>query len=314
MNPPSPCTHQVELAEPCRIDRYIAEIIGACTRSQLKTRLLHLTVNRKPAKLGQLVKSGDVLSYELAAPEELSLVPEAMELDILYEDDDVIVINKPTGLVVHPAAGNHTGTLVHGILYHTKELAEADFDDAARPGIVHRLDKETSGVMIVAKDERCHAYLAAQFAARSTDKRYLALAWGAVPSNPFSVKGCIRRDPRQRQRFAWHESEGKAAHTDFSIRAHNGKFQLLEAHLHTGRTHQIRVHLNHAHVPIIGDTVYGVFPKGVTAARCMLHAWKLSIKLPSDQEMHHFTAVPPQDFAACAASLSLAIPGNREQA
>jgi len=282
-----------------RADRYISENLGLRSRSQLKLRLLELTVNEKSSKLSTILEAGDRLVVVLQSPLVNNLEPQAMDLNILYEDDQVIVINKPSGLVVHPAAGHHDETLVNGLLHYVHDLGDEDFSDEMRPGIVHRLDKETSGVMIIAKNPEAQAFLSTQFQERKTKKIYLALTSGKIPAQIFSVKGFIRRDPIDRKRFAWHESIGKPAHTDFQVLASSGPIHLILATLHTGRTHQIRVHLKHMGLPIVGDTVYGKSLKNVQVARCMLHARLLGITLPGLKGWQEFKAEFPADFIAC---------------
>jgi 23S rRNA pseudouridine1911/1915/1917 synthase len=289
-----------------RLDRYLAEVAGLVSRSQLKQRMAALTVNGKPAKLSRLVESGDRIRVELAPLPETNLEAEDLDLDILFENDDVVVINKPAGLVVHPAAGNQTGTLVHGLLHHFGELKEQDFEDEARPGIVHRLDKDTSGVMIVAKHPAAHEWLAAQFQARTTKKTYLAIASGASRAATRHVEGFIRRDPANRQRFMHHASEGKAASTDFDLLASGGQCCLYRVRPLTGRTHQIRVHARHLGQALLGDPIYGKPDKRFPGLRLMLHAWRLEICLPGEGEPRRFEAPVPPDFLATARALGLA--------
>jgi 23S rRNA pseudouridine1911/1915/1917 synthase len=295
----------VEPGVSLRLDRYIAEVWQLCSRSQLPSRALSIVVNGVVRKASYIVAPADEIVVTLQAVSIPDLRPEPLALAILYEDADVLVVNKPSGLVVHPAAGNWSGTLVHGLLHHIQELATTSFNDNTRPGIVHRLDKETSGVLIVAKHPRGHDFLARQFANRQTIKTYLALAGGQPASLTFRVEGCLRRDPRHRQKFAWHETLGKAARTDFVITASNDRRHLVQAQPYTGRTHQIRVHLQHAGLPILGDTVYGQALANGGIDRCMLHAWKLTIQLPSGSGACQFIAPPPADFRQTCATLGL---------
>jgi 23S rRNA pseudouridine1911/1915/1917 synthase len=284
------------LQEPLRADRYIAEVWALLGRSQLKQRLVQLRVNGKNVKISHLLGSGDILDLELKPQAELELSPQAMDLELLFENDDVLVLDKAPGIVVHPAAGNPDGTLVNGLLHYIQGLDDAGFDDEMRPGIVHRLDKETSGVMIVAKNPRAHEFLARQFQDRSTQKVYLAISVGHLPAATFEVRGFLRRDPQHRQKYAWHQSEGKAAATDFRVLSSRGDRHLILAQPFTGRTHQIRVHLAHRGLPIIGDFTYGKAVKGFLADRCMLHAWRLTIVLPGETQAQTFEAPLPKDF------------------
>lgn len=293
-----------------RLDRYVSETWGLLGRSQLKARLLVARLNGKQVKLSCPVQEGDQLEIELEGLQSQDLVPEDLNLDILFENSDVIVLNKQAGLVVHPAAGNYEGTLVHGLLFHARDLADQGFEDEARPGIVHRLDKETSGVMIVAKNPAAHAFLSAQFQDRTTSKEYLAIAWGQAREMEFTVDGFLHRDPRNRQRYVHDPAEGKAAHTDFRVLCSASSYHLLKAWPKTGRTHQIRVHASYRGLPLIGDSVYGNRRTEALAPRCMLHAARLSIVLPGQTEQASFEAPLPQDFLQAMQKAGLRLEGK----
>ena len=294
-----------------RLDRYLAEAAAIVSRSQLKARLVSVAVNGQEAKLSRLVEPGDRIRLELAAIPPMDLRAEAMHLDILFEDANVLVVNKPAGLVVHPAAGNHTGTLVHGLLHHFGELKDQDFEDESRPGIVHRLDKDTSGVMIIAKHPAAHEWLSAQFQARTTKKTYLAIAAGRIAWTTMHLEGFIRRDPANRQRFMHDTAQGKAASTDFELLASGRDFSLLRVKPLTGRTHQIRVHARHLGHALLADPIYGKSDKRFTDLRLMLHAFRLEICLPGESAARTFQAPVARDMREVAISLGFGEALNR---
>jgi len=244
-------------------------------------------VEGKPAKKRTLVRQGDEIYIGYAPEPELELRAEAMALDILYEDDHLLVINKPAGLVVHPGAGNWSGTLVNGLLYHCERLP----GDSIRPGLVHRLDKDTSGVLVVAKNSFAMTQLMQQFQLRSVKKSYLALVRGVVGSEGSDKP--IGRDPRNRQRMAA-LSEGKAASTRWQMLAASAGLTLLRVELLTGRTHQIRVHLQDAGHPIIGDPLYGGDQSQLK--RQWLHAWQITINHPIDHRELCFKTTVPEEL------------------
>jgi 23S rRNA pseudouridine1911/1915/1917 synthase len=301
-----------------RLDVFITEHLRLFPRSQLKQRLVSLRLNGRPAKPAKKVQNGDRIDIEYGDPPPPDLEAETMPLDILYEDDDVVVVNKPRGLVVHPGAGHHGHTLANGLLAHCAGLKRAFAGQPLRPGIVHRLDKETSGVIIAAKHPRALEYLARQFRLRRARKLYLALVAGKPGERSGSIATYIARDRAHRQRFialagedgraalirrdeyghAPQESSrpprGKPALTEYRVLREYGDCSLVALKPRTGRTHQLRVHMKHAGCPILGDTVYA---RGRTAAGpLMLHAYKLKIRLPGDGRVRVFTAPPPRDF------------------
>ncbi len=245
---------------------------------------LVLVSGELPKKRDKL-KEGDEVEIKFPLPEFPDLTPEAIPLSILFEDPHLIVINKPAGLVVHPGAGNWRGTLVNALLYHCLTLPK----DNLRPGIVHRLDKDTSGVMVAAKTEQAHIKLVESFAKREVQKEYLAI----VKGNPGSrqINAPIARDPRHRQRMAIVE-EGKEAETRIETLQTEKGYSLVRAHPRTGRTHQIRVHLKHVGTPIVGDAIYGKEP----APRQLLHAHRLSFPHPITRLQITFEAPLPEDL------------------
>lgn len=257
------------------------------------------------------VKTGDVIALSIPDVEEALPLPEAMDLDIVFEDGDVVVVNKQAGLVVHPGAGNPQGTLINGLLHHCGSSLSG-IGGVARPGIVHRLDKGTSGLMVVAKNDQAHQFLSNQFTDRSIKRTYFALCWG-IPNPPEGqIKGNIGRDPRHRQRMKVLGYGGKEAITNYFTHEKVGLYAgLIECNLETGRTHQIRVHMTHKGCSLIGDPLYGRTPRGVDTEtkeavtthcnegqRPMLHAGRLSFIHPKTSEVMTFEADLPPDFEA----------------
>jgi 23S rRNA pseudouridine1911/1915/1917 synthase len=291
-----------------RVDRFLAERLELFSRSQGKQRIVSIAVNGRPAKPSRRLALGDrvALTYRPPAPSEL--LPEEIPLDVLYEDRSVIVLDKPQGLVVHPACGHQSGTLVNALLWHFDGL-RASFGGAdPRPGIVHRLDKDTSGVMIAAKDAAAHDWLAAQFKERRVSKLYLAIVHGAPRLDEGRVETRITRDPRSRKRFAVSEAQGKQAVTRYRVLRKVGDFAVVLFRPRTGRTHQIRVHARHLGCPIVGDPVYGRRTPGEWTL--MLHAFRLRLVLPGEAEPRTFTAPVPDRFRAFLRSLTPRTPGT----
>ncbi len=292
-----------------RADRYIAERLKILTRSQLKARNAVILVNGKAGKLSHVLKTGDRLeiSFDDVAPTWLE--PEDIPLSILYEDENAIVIDKPQGLVVHPAAGNPTGTLVNALLHHVgKGFLGAGESSGVRPGIVHRLDKDTSGVIVAAKSPEAQEFLSSQFRERQTTKAYLAIVKGAPEETRGTVKTWLTRDPRQRKRFAVSAGHGKYAVTGYRVIRRYGDYSLMLLHPKTGRTHQLRVHLQWLGCPILGDPIYSKPDRLFPGATLMLHAYRLRITLPGHAERSTFTAPLPSRFEAILAELEASFP------
>jgi 23S rRNA pseudouridine1911/1915/1917 synthase len=264
-----------------RLDRYIAEYLRLLSRSQIKAKKLRAAVNGKAVKVSRPVKPGDFLELFWPDPEPEALLPEDIPLDIIYEDSRVVVVNKPQGMVVHPGAGNRSGTLANALL--ARRLMRGGGQAPVlneRTGIVHRLDKDTSGVIIAAYDDEALAFLSAQFAERRTKKVYAAIVRGAPPEARGKADMRIVRDSRDRKRFTVSEDRGRSALTQYKVVRRLGDYSLLHLIPRTGRTHQIRVHLKHLGCPILGDPVYGRRDPGFPAATLMLHAKALSILVP----------------------------------
>ena len=290
-----------------RLDSFLAAAHPAISRSRWKQLIEagHVALNGTPIrKPNTALASGDTLACTLPAPEPVGLAPADIPLDILHEDADLIVLNKPAGLVVHPAPGHAADTLVNALLHHCGDLQ--GIGGELRPGIVHRLDKDTSGVLVVAKNEPAHAALVAQFAAHTVQKEYLALAWGVPAKKCGTVEFPVGRHPVHRQKMAVTE-KGRAAITHYEVLAAGPLASLLRVRIETGRTHQIRVHLARLGHPVVGDTVYGRarhgLPPGLDLSRQMLHAHALKIVHPRTGAPLAFTAPPPADFLAAQAIL-----------
>jgi 23S rRNA pseudouridine1911/1915/1917 synthase len=235
---------------------------------------------------------------------KVDLCPQMIALDVLFEDDDLLVLNKPAGLVVHPGAGHHDGTLVNALLYHCQGLSSIGGEE--RPGIVHRLDKETSGCMVVAKTDEAHRGLSAEFAARDVDKIYLALVSGTLKKTSGSIEEKIGRHPVHRQRMSVNSRRGREAKTDYRVVAAGNGVSMIECRLHSGRTHQIRVHLHHIGHPVLGDKIYGVKAAG-KHHRQMLHAWKLGFRHPRSGESMAFEAPLPADFVETMSNTDITV-------
>lgn len=250
--------------------------------------------NEKTAAKNMLIHAGDSIEVSLPPPAELALVPQDIPLDIIYQDRDIAVINKPQGMVVHPAHGNPDGTLVNAILFHIKDLS--GINGELRPGIVHRLDKNTSGLIIIAKNDAAHRGLAEQFKSRTCEKKYLALAEGVFKEKQYHVENLLARDVKDRKKMAVAAGNGRFASTDFTVLEQFKDAMLVECHIHTGRTHQIRVHLAYLGHPCLGDTVYGHAKNRCQLAGQALHAYSLKINHPITGQPMEFTAPLPQYF------------------
>ena len=286
-----------------RLDRYIAETLGLLSRSQIKARELNAAVNGKTVKLSRVVKNGDRIELCWKEAEPVNLIPEDIPLDIIYEDERAVVINKPQGMVVHPGAGNRRGTIANALYYrklnHVNEYGNnAPYTvEGLRPGIVHRLDKDTSGVMIAAWDDEALAFLAAQFKSRKTKKIYIAITNGIPAEKKGRVEGCIARDPKDRKRFTTAE-HGRPALTGYSVIKTWRNYSLMLLRPKTGRTHQIRVHLRCLGCPIVGDPLYGSADALFPQATLMLHARSLAITLPGGTAEQRFKAPLPERFVS----------------
>jgi 23S rRNA pseudouridine1911/1915/1917 synthase len=281
-----------------RLDRYIAESLKLLSRSQIKARRLSARINGRPVRISRTVRGGDILELSWEEGESWDLVPEDIPLDIMYEDERVIVINKAQGMVVHPGAGNGHGTLVNALLFYGAAIKGAWHPEkkSLRPGIVHRLDKDTSGVLIAAWDEDALAFLSEQFKKRLARKSYAAIVRGTPGERRGSIETLITRDSGDRKRFTVSAVRGKPGLTLYRVIRSYGSHSLLLLRPRTGRTHQIRVHLRHLGHPILGDPLYGSPDPRFPRATLMLHARKLSLTLPGRLEESGFTAPLPGRF------------------
>lgn len=309
LDAPPPGRHEFAApAEATRLDLAVAAFLGV-SRTRAATLIAEgrVTVNGVREKASVRPDPGAKIVAEVPAPAGRPVVPEQIPIDVLYEDDDLLVVNKAAGMVVHPAPGNWTGTLVNALMGRPGTL-EDDADtppEAARAGLVHRLDKETSGLLLVAKSEGTHRALANDLAARRIIRRYAAMSWGHVDGDRITVKAPIGRDPRDRKRMAV-VSGGREAHTDFVRIGRLPHTDLLRAHLHTGRTHQIRVHLASLGHPVVGDDTYGggggrklvALPPG----RHFLHAAWLRFRHPRSGEAMDLRAPLPPDLVTSLAA------------
>lgn len=283
-----------------RLDHYLVSQLPALSRSRIQELIKeeHIRLNGHGAKPSVKLRPGDEVSVAEPPPVVTETIAEAIALQVLYEDDDLIVIDKPPGMVVHPAAGNWHGTAVNALLHHCQSLSGIGGEQ--RPGIVHRLDKETSGCLVVAKNDFTHQALARQFAGREITKIYLALVRGVPRRKRGLLETPIGRHPIHRKRMAvLKEGKGRLASTSYRVLAEIGNDSLIECLLHTGRTHQIRVHMKHLGHPILGDELYG---RRDAFSRQMLHAWKLGFSHPRSGERMNFQAPVPPDFLALGVS------------
>jgi 23S rRNA pseudouridine1911/1915/1917 synthase len=291
-----------------RLDQFVAGTDLQLSRSLAKTLIeKHLVLlNQKPTKPSTHLKAGDVISGTLPEPEPLSLDPEPLPLRILYEDPSIIVIDKPSGMVVHPAYGNLRGTLVNALLYHCKDLA--GINGVLRPGIVHRLDKDTSGVMVVAKDDEAYCQLTKQFKSRTVEKVYLAIVYGPFSKEEGLIDAAIGRHPHERKRMSLRTRGGRMAITRWKVAERLNGFTFLEVFPQTGRTHQIRVHLSSIGHPLLGDPLYGRKGRSGTIrdpalkgcairmGRQALHAYRLGFIHPKTGEKVQFESPLPKDM------------------
>jgi len=297
-----------------RLDILLSQKLPELTRARIKILIEggFVTLNNKPAKAGAKIKTGDNIAITIPMPQTIAAEPEKIPLDILYEDKHIIVINKPPGLTVHPGAGCAKGTLVNALLYYCKDLS--GIGGALRPGIVHRIDKDTSGVIVAAKTDRAHQSLSQQFKEHSIKRRYSTIVWGVVKNDEGTIDLPIGRHISERKKMSVRTKRGRRAVTHYRVIKRLNNFTLLEASLETGRTHQIRVHLSAIHHPVAGDPVYGKknIPSGLLPKLTMLlknlkrqalHAQTLGIIHPETKEYLEFTSPLPDDMKDIATAL-----------
>ena len=288
-----------------RIDQFLANRDPTFSRSALK-RLIEegcIQINGRTVRPSQKIRSGDRVRLEVPRPEPLDLKPEAIPFEILHEDADLLVLNKPAGLVVHPAPGNWSGTLVNALLHHfaTSGVTPSHIGGKERPGLVHRLDKETSGVMVIAKTDQSHRALAAQFKLHTITRVYEALVWGVPKKGHGLIDLAIGRDTKERKKFSPRTTKPKPSATDYRVEQRYGKVAArVQLFPRTGRTHQLRVHLTSIEHPILGDKTYGgtkvLTVEGVPIPRVMLHAGTLGFTHPTGGKVHQFDVPSPPDM------------------
>ena len=289
---------------PLRLDQFLVKRLPAYSRSRIQQliRSGFVLLNGATTRPRQIVRRGDRIDLAEPPPKKIDTRPEPIPLEVVFEDDDLLVINKPAGMTVHPGAGQREHTLVNALLHHCTTLS--GIGGKERPGIVHRLDKETSGCLVVAKNDAAHRDLSKQFAARTVEKIYIALVAGKLRKASGIIEEKIGRHPVHRQRMSTTTNRGRAAKTEYRVLRSSTDASLIECRLHTGRTHQIRVHLHHLGHPVLGDKVYA--PRlAKNFARQMLHAWKLGFRHPGTGDWKSFEAPLPEDFKAAMVQLKL---------
>lgn len=287
-----------------RLDAFLRSRFPAMSRGAVQ-RLIeqgHIRVDGRPVKATHHPRAGERVEIEWPAPQPATARPQEMPLEILFEDDDLLVLNKPPGVVVHPSVGHEESTLVNALLHHCDGKLSG-IGGVARPGIVHRLDKETSGCLVIAKNDPTHLALSTQFAGREVEKIYHAIACGAVAPAKGDIRAAIARHPTHRKCMAVTDGGGRDAWTSYRVLESLEGATLVEAVLHTGRTHQVRVHFKHLGFPLVGDLTYGrrqnarlTESTGHTAPRQMLHAQKLAFRHPGTERRLAFESPWPEDF------------------
>jgi len=294
-------SHTIEqLSQPVRLDRYVSETLRLLSRSQIKARSLTAKVNGKDVKNSRLVKQGDILELRWQDSPPVNIIPQDIPLEIIYEDDNCVVVNKAQGMVVHPGAGNRQDTLANALYFRRLnrggKISDAETGNV-RLGIVHRLDKDTSGIIITAYNEEAHAFLAEQFKARKTRKTYTAIVQGAPKETKGRIETFIARDPKDRKKFTV-SANGRNAVTYYKVINSWRSHSLLLLRPRTGRTHQLRVHLRYIGCPILGDPIYNGADKLFPGASLMLHSKSLAIILPGEAEERVFSSPIPRRFNA----------------
>ena len=280
--------------ENIRIDKYLVNSTDF-TRSKISNLISnkHILVNGKSIKASYLVKENDLITIE-DIPEETSVEPENIPLDIVYEDEYLLVVNKPSGMVTHPAPGNYHGTLVNAIIHHCNNLSSVNGE--IRPGIVHRIDADTSGLLLIAKNDEVHNDLATQISQKTVIRKYICLVHGIINEDTATIDAPIGRDPKNRKKMAVIAENSKHAITHIKVLARYKDSTLIECSLETGRTHQIRVHMNYIHHPIVNDPVYGYNKMDDEKFGQMLHAKEIGFIHPITKKFLDFTVDPPEEF------------------
>ena len=285
--------------EELRLDIFLTTKMEKKTRSYIKTLISSdkIRVNGKNVKAGYLLKNGDVIEVEEVEEKVISASPEKIDLNILYEDDDIIIVNKKKGMVVHPANGNYSGTLVNALMYsHLNNLSS--INGVIRPGIVHRIDKDTSGILVVAKNDNAHKFLSEQFKVHSIKREYVALVKGIIKEDELTINAPIGRSTKDRKKMAITDKNSKEAITHIKVleRFYNSNITFIKATLETGRTHQIRVHMASIAHQLLADGTYGKEENKFGIKGHMLHAMTLGIIHPTSKEYMEFSVKPPEEF------------------
>ncbi|CAM2825997.1 RluA family pseudouridine synthase [Paenibacillus sediminis] len=285
-----------------RIDKYVAEAMEDVSRSQVQLWIQngHIKVNGSLVKANYKLSEGDFIELTIPEPTGVEIVPENIPLEVVYEDSDVIVVNKPRGMVVHPAPGHTSGTLVNALMYHCKDLS--GINGELRPGIVHRIDKDTSGLLMAAKNDKAHASLAEQLKEHSVTRKYIAIVHGNITHDQGTIDAPIGRDPLDRKKYTVTDKNSKHAVTHFLVLERLSDYTLVELKLETGRTHQIRVHMKFIGHPLVGDPVYGR-SKGIKMDGQALHAEVLGFNHPTSGQYLEFSAPLPSDMEEVLTSL-----------
>lgn len=280
-----------------RIDAFLNEEMDEFSRNYIQKLFDEGYIEvegHEKIKKGYKLRGNEKIFVNIPEDEELKIDAENIKVEILYEDKDIVVLNKAAGMVVHPAPGNYTGTLVNALLYHIKDLST--INGIIRPGIVHRLDKDTSGLIVVAKNDESHRRLTEMFRDREVDKNYIAVVQGGFKDKSGRIETLIGRDSRDRKKMAVVNANGRTAITNYEVVDSKGEYSLVRLNIETGRTHQIRVHMKHIKHPIVGDEVYSSGKNDVGAHRQMLHAYRLEFLHPITSEKMSFEAELPEDF------------------
>lgn len=280
-----------------RLDKYLAEQLPDLSRSYIQKLILdgNVTVNQKHVKSNYKTSAGDIIEIAVPEPEEPDILPEDIPLNILYEDEDILVVNKPKGMVVHPAPGHYSGTLVNAVMYHCKGQLSG-INGILRPGIVHRIDRDTTGSLLICKNDKAHRILAEQLKEHSITRKYHAIIYGNLKENTGTIVAAIGRHPTDRKKMSTKAPNGRRAVTHYKVLERFGKFTYIECQLETGRTHQIRVHMASIGHPILGDDVYGPAKSSYKLNGQTLHAKILGIRHPSSREYMEFDAPLPEYF------------------
>lgn len=281
-----------------RLDKFISKNLAKVSRSHIKKLIDNrsVLVNGKLKKSSYNIKKGDYIEVNIPKKRKIKAVPEDIPIDIIYQDEDIVIVNKPQGMVVHPGVDNDCGTLVNGLLYHIDKLSTINQD--IRPGIVHRIDKDTSGILVVAKNNKTHKFLSSQLKSRKVNRVYLTLVHGIVENDKGIINAAIGRNKINRIKMTVKETNGRTAISHYKVLYRFHKYTLVEVSLETGRTHQIRVHMAHLNHPVVGDPIYSNRENKFNIDKQMLHAYKLGFIHPSKNKYIEFTAELPNYFLA----------------